>query len=411
MAFAVDASTPAAALPSIHVANRHNQTLAYGLITIRAPLPEDKPIPLHCDVDVASVRTRIAASKCLHTDTGGGLSLLIHLNTHLLPNGPTSACVTIEWDDGRRATYPTTSFTIDNTTKLAQSVSSDLKAHGTPAVFGGMIDSSLFPYHQGETKAWFDTIEPASVPLSFNAAPSLEWAHRHLERWGFCILPEKLPAELISAFREELDTAISSGRLKYESGSSQRIHDAHKLPSGRSIWLHPPVLRFLEEHFRDPPCACQTLTYVHGSEQGGHQDTIHLTPYPAGYMCGVWIALEDVAPDSGELFVYPGSHKTPRLRAGELGLAKVSTDYSSYVTFDRAIQKLVAEGGYERAEYRPTAGQILVWHENLIHGGSYRRDRTKTRLSIVSHYFAKGAVAYYDSRGEAASLELLPEQP
>jgi ectoine hydroxylase-related dioxygenase (phytanoyl-CoA dioxygenase family) len=125
-------------------------------------------------------------------------------------------------------------------------------------------------------------------------------------------------------------------------------------------------------------------------------------------MCGVWIALEDVASDSGELFVYPGSHKTPRLRAAELGLEKVKTDYSSYVHFDRAINELISDGGYQRVPYMPRAGQILVWHENLIHGGSYRRDRTKTRLSIVSHYFAKGSVAYYDSRGEAATLELLP---
>jgi hypothetical protein len=109
------------------------------------------------------------------------------------------------------------------------------------------------------------------------------------------------------------------------------------------------------------------------------------------------------------IFVFPGSHKTTRLRANELGLAKVSSDYSSYVVFDKAIQQLLADGGYERVDYLPKAGQILVWHENLIHGGSYRRDRSKTRLSIVSHYFAKGSVAYYDSRGEAATLEQLPD--
>lgn len=127
-------------------------------------------------------------------------------------------------------------------------------------------------------------------------------------------------------------------------------------------------------------------------------------------MCGVWIALEDVQADSGELFVYPGSHKTPRLRARDLGLEKVDQDYSSYTIFDAAIQNLLKDGGYERVEYRPKAGQVLVWHENLIHGGSPRRNRELTRLSIVSHYFAKGAVSYYDGRGEAAALEILPER-
>jgi ectoine hydroxylase-related dioxygenase (phytanoyl-CoA dioxygenase family) len=51
------------------------------------------------------------------------------------------------------------------------------------------------------------------------------------------------------------------------------------------------------------------LTYVFGSQQEAHQDTIHLTPFPAGYMCGTWIALQDVVPDSGELIVYPGNHR------------------------------------------------------------------------------------------------------
>jgi hypothetical protein len=68
---------------------------------------------------------------------------------------------------------------------------------------------------------------------------------------------------------------------------------------------------------------------------------------------------------------------------------------------------LVKSEGYERLVYRPKAGQILVWHENLIHGGSPRVQSDRTRLSVVSHYFAKGSVGYYDSRGEAAALETL----
>jgi hypothetical protein len=77
------------------------------------------------------------------------------------------------------------------------------------------------------------------------------------------------------------------------------------------------------------------------------------------------------------------------------------------VVFDDAIQALIREYRYEPAVYRPKAGEILVWHENLIHGGSPRRNRDLTRHSIVSHYFARGCISYYDSRGEAGSLEAL----
>ena len=45
---------------------------------------------------------------------------------------------------------------------------------------------------------------------------------------------------------------------------------------------------------------------------------------------------------------------------------------------------------------------MLIWHENLAHGGSPRKNDELTRRSIVSHYFARGAIAFYDSQGVPA---------
>jgi hypothetical protein len=273
-------------------------------------------------------------------------------------------------------------------------------------IFGRTVDSSLFPYAKGAA-AWFDTHELESdIPLSVEPMPSTEAAHKHMARWGFTILPDGVSRRVVDGLNQEVDAAIADGELAYRLGSSDRILMAHKLPHGRQVWLHAPVLEFLRTWFRDEPCACQTLYFMNGSEQSAHQDTIHLTPYPAGYMCGVWVALQDVEPNSGELFVYPGSHRTPRLLARALGLHKVvNDDYSHYTRFDIAIAGILAKQQVERLVYRPKAGQILVWHENLIHGGCVRQNPDITRRSIVSHYFARGSVAYYDSRGEAASLE------
>lgn len=394
-------------LGSLIVANRVEQSRVFGLIALTGTVRTNEA-PLGVTIITASESADFDAGQCLVPDGDGAYRLVVHLLTHLFANGPLNVQVLVRWSDGRSASFLEKVLVVDNSTDLAVQVQADLRAHKTPAILPRLVDSSLFPYASGRAKAWFDEIVPVDVPLSFEQPADLFDAHRHLERWGFCILPERLPQSYIDAFRRDLKEAIDNGRLSYEHGSSQRIHGAHLMPSGREIWLYPPVMRFLRAHFRDVPCACQTLTYVHGSEQDPHQDTIHLTPYPAGYMCGVWIALEDVQPDSGELFVYPGSHRAVRLLARDLGLEKVDVDYSSYVVFARAIDNLVSDGGFERVVYRPKAGQILVWHENLVHGGSRRIDRDKTRLSIVSHYFAKGSVAYYDSRGEAATLELLP---
>jgi hypothetical protein len=37
-------------------------------------------------------------------------------------------------------------------------------------------------------------------------------------------------------------------------------------------------------------------------------------------------------------------------------------------------------------KFRPKRGQALIWHAGLIHGGSIRTDKTKTRKSLVVHY-------------------------
>lgn len=396
----------------LHIRNRSRPDDAFGLLWIVGWVSGEGPL------DNASVHAKIAgiertfdARETIGALENGSRIVELNLMTHLIPNGPQTLEVTIIADDGSQVHFAPFDLHIRNRGELAAQVTEDLKAHGTPAIVGKIVDSTLFPYDDGKARAWFEENVDVDTPLSFEPSPDNETAQRHLQRWGFCILPEVLPQTLIEAFKSDLNAAIDGGVLKYRRGSSDRIHGAHdRLESARRVWLYPPVLEFLEKHFKDTPCACQTLTYVNGSEQGAHQDTIHLTPYPAGFMSGVWIALQDIEEGSGELFVYPGSHLNDRLRTVKLGLSKVvNDDYSHFGIFDQAVKDLLEAGGYERVVYRPKAGQILVWHENLAHGGSPRLHQDRERLSVVSHYFARGAVGYYDSRGEAAALETLPE--
>jgi ectoine hydroxylase-related dioxygenase (phytanoyl-CoA dioxygenase family) len=392
----------------IEISNRSDQHRTFGLTAMHALLECPGRTPSKTFIEVGGHAVEFDARETCVELNDGTWRIVFHVVTHLFPDGLLSAKLSIELDDGATATFAERFFAVDNGGALAREVAEDLRTHGTPMIIARYVDSSHFPYNTGRARAWFDMEQSARVELSFDPSPDMKSAHKHLEHWGFCVLPELLPLDLVERFKVEVRAAIAAGDLDYVEGTSQRIHNAHRLEAGRQIWLYPQVMQFLTDHFRDRPCACQTLTYINGSEQNAHQDTIHLTPYPAGYMAGVWVALEDVQPDSGELFVYPGSHRTPRLRAKELGLSKVDDDYSSYAKFDAQIAVMMEEGGFERHAYRAKAGQILVWHENLVHGGSVRLDKSRTRFSVVSHYFAKGAVAYYDSRGEAAALEELP---
>jgi hypothetical protein len=395
---------------SLAMRNRAKASDGFGLISITGYLFGADEAGLEVQVRFAGAERRFKAEEVIGARSAeGSLPVEFHLLTHLAADGVHKVEAELIAADGTRTAFPPLPLETRNDSPLARQVAEDLRANGTPAIIGRIVDSGLFPYDRGTAKAWFNADVDDDVALSLDPAPDAATAQRHLLRWGFCVLHEQLPDELVESFRSELSAAIKRGDLHYRAGSSDRIHQAHqKLPSARAVWLYPPVLQFLEDYFKDTPCACQTLTYVNGSEQNAHQDSIHLTPYPNGFMCGVWVALEDVQENSGELYVYPGSHRSGSLRATPLGLHKVvNDDYSHYRVFDEAIQELIRAERYDKLVYRPKAGQILVWHENLIHGGSPRIERDRTRLSVVSHYFARGAIGYYDSRGEAAALETL----
>jgi hypothetical protein len=54
--------------------------------------------------------------------------------------------------------------------------------------------------------------------------------------------------------------------------------------------------------------------------------------------------------------------------------------------------------------YRPERGTVLIWHENLMHAGSARIDKSLSRRSFVTHNFAEGCIVFYDSTGQPGML-------
>jgi ectoine hydroxylase-related dioxygenase (phytanoyl-CoA dioxygenase family) len=124
-------------------------------------------------------------------------------------------------------------------------------------------------------------------------------------------------------------------------------------------------------------------------------------------MCGVWVALEDVQPGSGELEIYAGSHRLPRVYIDGSGCGKVTgNDWSEFEnTVAARWREMLATRKFEKVTYRPKRGTVLIWHENLMHAGGVRLDPSLSRRSMVSHYFADGAVAFYDSTGVPGHME------
>jgi Phytanoyl-CoA dioxygenase (PhyH) len=275
----------------------------------------------------------------------------------------------------------------------------------------------MYPYETNKsTLPWFegaDANQHLQSLLNENEINMQEYEHlSHFIEKGFIEIEGLIDESLIDAVNGEIDDAIEKGYQGYERGSSQRMELLHNhYPSMRKLWLDKRHRRMVDLIFGVPGRPTQTLTFVCGSQQPPHSDLVYLTPFPAGYMCGTWIALQDVVEGSGELVVYPGSHREPRIYLKDTGCEKV---VGGSQNFNERIYSRWSEisSKYKPIIYRPKKGSILIWHENLLHGGSTRLDQSLERRSVVIHSFADGACVYYDatgSVGHVAPLSVLNE--
>lgn len=337
----------------------------------------------------------------------------IALHGQLLPNGEVDVVGRLL--EGRQVVAETPlRLQIRNAEPLRSQVAESLRRSGAPAVVDGVCDSRDYDYADPSLRPWFDRPDAMEHVSGLLAAGVISEADAERLRafvdQGFLVLPEIIEAPLLRDLNAALDDVVANRVDGYEEGSSERIHGLHdRYPAVKSLWLHPEILRMLDLIFGQPARPCQSLTYVYGSQQEHHQDTIHLTPFPAGYMCGVWTALEDVQEGAGELRVFPGSHRLDRLYMANLDLPKVGGQWSAFG--EKAVPawtRMIESGRFRSEAYLPKAGSVLIWHENLMHGGAPRRDPSVSRRSIVGHYFAEGCVAYYDSSGLPGVMRLDP---
>jgi len=177
----------------------------------------------------------------------------------------------------------------------------------------------------------------------------------------------------------------------------------------KDLALNPKILRALEYLYQRKPLAFQTLNFPVGTEQPPHSDTIHFNSIPAGFMCGVWIALEDMDENNGTLVFYPQSHKLPEATLNDIGYEwETKSIFSVSQFFRRSLRKLgiiksvptlKADDAYplyekyisgiiEENKLKPAyaiikKGQAFIWAANLLHGGSLLKDKIRTCHSQV----------------------------
>lgn len=230
-----------------------------------------------------------------------------------------------------------------------------------------------------------------------------------LMRDGYVVVRNSVPRSRcdqllddIGAFKRRNAELIA--RNAADHGHLYRVSNLHLAVPGLADTFAALAAPFqvCDRFFGAPTSLYTSLYYERGSEQDLHRDTPYFTTRPAGRYLGVWLALDDVDQDNGPLMVVPGSHALPPIDveaiARELfaGLDAIpSMSDAGWVTYQEAVKKQCAERGMAAQQVHVSRGDVIIWHPELLHGGSVHNHKERSRRSLVMHVTPAGTPVYH----------------
>jgi hypothetical protein len=193
--------------------------------------------------------------------------------------------------------------------------------------------------------------------------------------------------------------ARSEGRM-----ADLRIADAWSIDRNvHRIASNPRIIELLTTLYGRKAFPFQTLTFPVGTQQHVHTDSVHFSSSPERFMCGVWVALEDIDENNGPLIYYPGTHSWPIYTNEHIGInaADLTHIYGEHERYEVLWRALIERSQIKPERFLAQKGRALIWAANLLHGGDKQNDMTRTRWSQVTHYYFDSC-AYYTPFGSDA---------
>jgi ectoine hydroxylase-related dioxygenase (phytanoyl-CoA dioxygenase family) len=116
----------------------------------------------------------------------------------------------------------------------------------------------------------------------------------HYRGFGIIDFPDPEFAERAARIQRDMHS-----RYDWDRGVDLRVQDAWEFNEDvRAIAASKGVIDLLSDLYGRRAFPFQTLNFPTGTEQPCHSDSIHFSSIPERFMCGVWVALEDIHLDS-----------------------------------------------------------------------------------------------------------------
>jgi len=214
---------------------------------------------------------------------------------------------------------------------------------------------------------------------------------------GYTIVRNCFPNMLADVIVKEFDEWCKDSNNLFTLNTKKRVCNFHTYSENTlDLVTNENVNKIVSTFFNKQQVVYTSLTFREGTEQDFHIDTPHFYTNPINKYCGVWYALEDIDQKAGPLKYYKKSHKIDYINNHEIynklyDYKKTynQNNFNCMVHFNKLIEnqckklnlELFNETNYENIN----KGDVVIWHPNLLHGGSIVIDETLTRYSLVSH--------------------------
>jgi len=237
-----------------------------------------------------------------------------------------------------------------------------------------------------------------------------------LNLYGFAVLPnffqhiDQQAHQIRQDLQPLFDQSKQSGENPKQGIFTNRIQDAFKRSDTvKQLATDPHIIALLSKLYGREAFAFQTLNFESGSQQATHSDAVHFHSLPERFMCGVWIALEDVTLDSGPLCYYPGSHALPIYDSRQVGYSPSQSTKQD--VYEPLWNKLIETHRLRKQVFTAKAGDALIWTANLLHGGEPILRAGSTRWSQVTHYYFEGCRYYTPMHSDLIEGQIAHRDP
>jgi phytanoyl-CoA hydroxylase len=154
-------------------------------------------------------------------------------------------------------------------------------------------------------------------------------------------------------------------------------------PLSMKYMLHPKLEPILAGLFADEPVAVQSMFYFKPPESRGqalHQDNFYLRVKP-GTCVAAWVAIDDADEENGGMTCVPNTQSYP-----------IQCPEQSNLTESFSSELVKPPEGYQAEAVPLSAGDVLFFNGNVIHGSGPNRSKARFRRAFICHYVARNTI-------------------